>query len=106
MGAVSDIASLRERAAAIGWDPTLELAPGVLTPGMFDLRAHVPRYGLPERLDGLRVLDVGTWDGFWAFEFERRGAAEVVALDLDDERLLDYPPRRRPTAFSSMPRGA
>ena len=43
----------------------------------------------------MRCLDVGTWDGFWAFELERRGAAEVVAIDLDDEAALDWPPRRR-----------
>jgi SAM-dependent methyltransferase len=36
---------------------------------------------------------------------ERRGA-QVVALDLDDERQLDYPPRRRPQRFSELPRGA
>ena len=72
---------------------------------MFDLRHQVGRYGLPDRLDGLRVLDVGTWDGFWAFEMERRGA-EVVALDLDDERDLDWPPRRRPASSPSAPRGA
>jgi tRNA (mo5U34)-methyltransferase len=73
---------------------------------MFDLRGVIGRYGIPGRLDGMRVLDIGTWDGFWAFEFERRGAAEVVALDLDDERLLDYPPRRRPSLFPDAPRGA
>src|SRR3712207_9505973 len=49
----------------------------------------------------MRCLDIGTWDGFWAFEMEKRGAAEVVALDLDDEADLDWPPRRRPAAFSS-----
>jgi tRNA (mo5U34)-methyltransferase len=53
----------------------------------------------------LRVLDVGSWDGFWAFEMERRGAAEVVALDLDDERELDFPPRRRPQQFPETRRG-
>jgi tRNA (mo5U34)-methyltransferase len=73
---------------------------------MFDLRDQVHNYGLPSRLDGKRVLDVGTWDGFWAFEMERRGAAEVVSLDLDDERDLDWPPRRRPDRFASEPRGA
>jgi tRNA (mo5U34)-methyltransferase len=70
---------LAERVKLNGWYHTLELAPGVVTPGMFDLRPYVSRYGLPERLDGKRVLDIGTWDGFWAFEMERRGAAEVVA---------------------------
>jgi tRNA (mo5U34)-methyltransferase len=58
----------------------------------------VPRYGLPDDLSGRRALDVGTWDGFWAFELERRGA-EVVAIDLDHERDLDWPPRRRPQAY-------
>jgi tRNA (mo5U34)-methyltransferase len=96
---------LQERVSSIGWYHTLELPGGVVTPGMFDLRNWVSRYGLPESLDGMRVLDVGTWDGFWAFEMERRGAAEVIALDLDDERELDWPPRRRPTKFPEGPRG-
>src|SRR5919106_1748378 len=94
------------RAGELSWYHTLELEPGFETPGMFDLRPFVDRYGLPERLDGMRCLDVGTWDGFWAFEMERRGASEVVALDLDDERDLDWPPRRRPDTFPETPRGA
>jgi tRNA (mo5U34)-methyltransferase len=93
-----------ERAKDIGWYHTLELAPGHVTQGMFDLRNQVAHYGLPDRLDGMRALDVGTWDGFWAFELERRGA-EVVSLDLDDERELDWPPRRRPAKYSETPRG-
>ena len=31
---------------------------------------------------GKRCLDVGTYDGFLAFELERRGAASVVATDI------------------------
>jgi tRNA (mo5U34)-methyltransferase len=83
-----------ERAAAQSWYHTLEL-PGLTTSGLFDLRPYVGCYGVPDDLTGKRVLEVGTWDGFWAFELERRGAAEVVAIDLDDERELDWPPRRR-----------
>ena len=94
-----------EQAKEIGWYHTLELAPGVVTEGMFDLRHQMAGYGLPDRLDGKRVLDVGTWDGFWAFEMERRGAAEVVSLDLDWEKDLDWPPRRRPATFPDEPRG-
>jgi tRNA (mo5U34)-methyltransferase len=96
---------LLEKARNRGWYHTLELAPGHVTKGMFDLRPYVEHYGLPGRMDGMRALDVGTWDGFWAFEMERRGA-EVVALDIDDERYLDWPPRRRPTKFPEEPRGA
>src|SRR4051795_4945142 len=87
------------------WYHALELAPGRVTEGLFDLRPYVQRYGLPDRMDGLRALEVGTWAGFWAFELERRGA-EVVALDLDDERDLDWPPRRRPAEFPAEERGA
>jgi tRNA (mo5U34)-methyltransferase len=96
--------NLLERARRRGWYHTLELAPGFVTDGMFDLRPSLARYGLPERMDGMRALDVGTWDGFWAFELERRGA-EVLALDLDDERKLDWPPRRRPSTYPAEARG-
>jgi tRNA (mo5U34)-methyltransferase len=95
--------STLERARAMSWYHTLEL-PGFETRGIFDLRPYVDRYGLPERMDGMRALEVGTWDGFWAFEMERRGA-EVVALDLDDERELDWPARRRPAEFPDVKRG-
>jgi SAM-dependent methyltransferase len=96
---------LLERARQISWYHTVELGPGIVTEGVFDLRPWVRRYGLPDRLDGLRVLDVGTWDGFWAFEMERRGAAEVIALDLNGEADLDWPPRRRPDQFPGFLRG-
>ena len=96
---------LLERARTHSWYHVMELAPGEVTDGWFDLRPSIHHYGIPERLDGLRVLEIGTWDGFWAFELERRGAAEVVALDLDDEADLDWPPRRRPREFSDVRRG-
>jgi len=95
---------LLERARSLGWYHTIEL-PGHTTEGMFDHRPFVDRYGIPERLDGLRCLDVGTWDGYWAFEMERRGAAEVHAIDLDDEAALDWPYNRRPASFSEHRRG-
>ena len=96
---------LIDRARERGWYHSLELEPGFVTSGIFDLRPYIGHYGLPERMDGMRALEVGTWDGFWAFEMERRGA-EVVAIDLDDERDLDWPPRRRPREFPDEPRGA
>src|SRR5262249_20625446 len=73
----ADVADLKRRIAGNhDWYHTLELAPGVLTPGWVDVRPVVPRVPIPASLAGLRVLDVGTWDGFWAFEMERRGASE------------------------------
>jgi tRNA (mo5U34)-methyltransferase len=76
------------------WYHTLELAPGVVTPGWFDLRPIVDRLPWPD-IAGKRCLDVGTYDGFLAFEMERRGASEVVAIDLDDHNEWDWPARWR-----------
>jgi len=36
---------------------------------------------IPEELTGKTVLDVGAWNGFFSFEFERRGAKWVLAVD-------------------------
>jgi tRNA (mo5U34)-methyltransferase len=74
------------------WYHTLDLGEGVVTEGMFDHRASVQNYLIPEDLSGKRCLDVGTMDGFWAFEMERRGADEVVAADLGSPDELDWPP--------------
>ena len=76
------------------WYHTIELAPGVLTPGRIDLRGIAPGV-LPERLDGKRALDVGTFDGFWAFELERRGA-DTVAIDVETIDAAEWPPVNRP----------
>jgi len=65
------------------WFHSLDLGDGVVTPGeksLVQLEAEVERIRLPPHA-GRSVLDVGTWDGFFAFEAERRGAARVVALD-------------------------
>lgn len=77
------------------WYHTIELAPGVVTPGRVDTRSAVSHVPLPTSLAGLRCLDIGTWDGFWAFEMERRGAAEVHALDVPDPYRWDWPARAR-----------
>jgi SAM-dependent methyltransferase len=75
------------------WYHTIELAPGRKTQGAIDLKNVAERI-LPDDLSGKRTLDIGTYDGFWAFEMERRGA-EVVAVDLDDHEESDWPPLSR-----------
>jgi len=87
----NDPQALAEEVRRLRWYHTLDLGGGVITNGMFDHRPVVDKYLLPADLSGLRCLDVGTMDGFWAFEMERRGACEVVALDLDDPNQLDWP---------------
>jgi tRNA (mo5U34)-methyltransferase len=92
----SQEASLADEVRRRRWYHVLEL-PGVTTPGWFDVRRTVERVPLPPSLAGRRCLDVGTWDGFWAFEMERRGAAEVVAVDIEDQARWDWPPEMRAT---------
>jgi tRNA (mo5U34)-methyltransferase len=75
-----ETSELRRRADAISWFHSLDLSRDVRTSGVYDPSRTLPRLGLPARLDGMRVLDIGAWDGFYAFEMERRGA-EVLATD-------------------------
>jgi SAM-dependent methyltransferase len=82
------------------WYHTIELAPGVLTPGQIDLRATAPKL-LPSELRGRRALDVGTFDGFWAFELARRGAT-TVAVDVPSLDAAEWPPNRRPELVARM----
>jgi len=86
------------------WYHTIDLPGGATTPGWYDTRAAVGHVGWPAGLRGGRVLDVGTFDGFWAFEMERRGAAEVVALDVDDPEALDWSFDERPTGAGAIRR--
>jgi SAM-dependent methyltransferase len=81
-------------ALARPWYHTIDLAPGASTEGAVDLRGVAPKV-LPSDLHGLRALDVGTFDGFWAFELERRGASEVIASDLDRFDETEWPPSKR-----------
>jgi tRNA (mo5U34)-methyltransferase len=83
--------SVQDRLDALGWYHTVDVVDGATTKGWFDLRHALPSIPFPD-VRGKRCLDIGTWDGFYAYELERRGAAEVVALDVPDLAGIDYPP--------------
>jgi tRNA (mo5U34)-methyltransferase len=83
-------ATVAAEIAEIDWYHTLELAPGVETAGWFDCRGVLPQVPFPP-LEGKRCLDVATFNGFWAFEMERRGAAEVIGVDVLDPKDWDWP---------------
>ena len=72
---------VRKQAEEIRWYQTIDLGNGVITKGEDNTPVRLKRIALPERLDGLTVLDVGAWDGFFSFECERRGASRVLATD-------------------------
>jgi tRNA (mo5U34)-methyltransferase len=82
--------TLADRVAGVRWYHSLALPDGLVTPGSFDSRDELQHLPFPTSLDGERCLDVATADGFWAFEMERRGAAEVIAIDVAPSRQ-DWP---------------
>lgn len=77
------------------WYHAIDLGGGVVTPGAFDMRRYLDQYPLPDDMSGMRVLDVGASNGFFSVEFAKRGAAEVVALDIPGWEHHDWSPRQR-----------
>ncbi len=71
---------------------SIELHDGRVLQGFHSLeslRARYQEFPLPSNLSGKRILDIGTWDGWFAFESERKGA-EVVAVDnVEQETFLE-----------------
>ncbi len=53
---------------------------GFCVRGDYDIGADVAKYGFPESMEGMRVLDIGTGAGWFALYFEQLGA-EVVTVD-------------------------
>jgi tRNA (mo5U34)-methyltransferase len=69
-----------------GWYHSFELPDGTLIDGVISLdtlKERYSRFPIPADLHGKRVLDIGAWDGWFAFEAEKRGAA-VTAIDCVD----------------------
>ena len=65
----------------------LNRAEGIYAPGTArDHRYRIP--AIPESFEGLSVLDIGTFDGFYAFLAEARGARSVVAVD--NEQYIEW----------------
>ncbi len=92
----AEVEALRREVAAVpAWYHAIDLGDGIVTPGPFDLTQSLHHYPIPADLSGARVLDVGASNGFYSYEFERRGAAEVVALDLGSWVDHDWGPRKR-----------
>ncbi len=83
------------------WYHTVDLGEGLVTPGVYDFRQDIDDFGFPEDMTGLRVLDVGSATGFFAFEFERRGA-EVVSVELPSLEAWDIMGAERESVIAGM----
>lgn len=74
---------LKAQIAARGdfWFHRFDFSNGVSTPGRDASAEKLHSLALPERLDGLSVIDIGAAEGYFAFQAEARGASSVVAAD-------------------------
>ena len=74
--------------ASYYWYHTIDLPGGLVTPGLYDYRRTVDRFQLPVDMRGMRVMDIGSATGFFAFEMARRGA-DVVSVELPSLDAID-----------------
>lgn len=71
------------------WYHRIEVAPGIVTPGVQNSDALLEALEVPDRLDGQRILDIGARDGYFSFAAEARGA-EVLAIDNEAPHLTGF----------------
>lgn len=93
---------LQSAVDAMHWYHAISLPHGIVTPGPFPINPEF--YKLPEDCVGMRVLDVGTYDGYWAFECMKRGATDVFAIDNFSDAI--YPGEKRSWAQFDLCRQA
>ena len=74
------------------WWHTITLPYGIKTPGHVSEKAELEiAMAIPQNLNGKTVLEIGTWDGYYSFFCEARGAERVIAVDnLQYEHLPQY----------------
>ncbi len=86
-------AEIIERMNSMTWYHKIELAPGLVTPGQPWEVLWDPMLAYHRTIDfrGKRVLEIGCWDGYWSFEAEKLGAADVWATD-DISQRRTIPP--------------
>lgn len=73
------------------WHSPMDLGYGINTGDALRQRRFARRLKLlqiPENLSGKRVLDIGTWDGFFSWELEKQGA-DIFSIDQWDDKELE-----------------
>lgn len=81
----AEITLLKSKIEALTpWTQRIDLGDGIYTPGDAPGRRGEAIRSCMDQIDyrGQDVLDIGSADGFWVFEAERRGAANVVGSDI------------------------
>ena len=76
--------------AGIAWHQRWEMYQGVYTPGRNPVAEFMDRASVPVDLTDRTVLDIGTWNGAFAFECARRGARRVVGFGPEDPEKTGF----------------
>ncbi|MDN8617019.1 class I SAM-dependent methyltransferase [Variovorax ginsengisoli] len=71
------------------WYHCVDLGNGQITDGDYAMAQYLPHYHFPDDMTGMKVLDVGRASGYFAFEFEDRGA-DVTATELRSINDWDF----------------
>lgn len=79
-----------------------EIFQGIRTGGPKSVEETLRRLSFPRDLAGMRVLDIGAWNGFFSFECARRGAREVVALGPEDPDATGFNKTRELLEFNNV----
>ena len=74
----------------VHWHQRWEVFQGVAVPGRNNVGFLCDAVQLPISLHGMRVLDIGAWNGCFSFECEERRAREVIALSLEDPAVTGF----------------
>lgn len=78
-----------KKASDFYWYHSIDLGNGQRVKGDYDMEEYLPHYHFPADMSGMSVLDVGRASGFFAFEFERRGA-KVTATEIRSVADWDF----------------
>ena len=76
------------------WYHTIDLGNGLITPDSYDYREILHNFNFPQDMSGMKVLDVGSATGYFAFEFEKRGA-DVTSIELPSTADWDMVPEEK-----------
>lgn len=82
---------LKQRMAEISWYHQIDLGPELgITPGICtNDKTRLAYMHLPETFENHHVIDVGSWDGYFAFEAARRGASVLATDTWGDSAIND-----------------
>ncbi|QBQ54508.1 DUF1698 domain-containing protein [Nitrosococcus wardiae] len=72
---------LEEEVKKFEWMHSIDLENGIITPGKWPRNPHIEKAFDKINFEEKKVLDIGTCNGLWSFEAEKRGASEVYSID-------------------------